>query len=80
LFDSYKVADKRSRNKINRIFTCRQDPEGTTEAEGGFKEEEGAIGAQAVEVVEEGEIKEGPRLELKIDQRSTFFLSISSNR
>ena len=31
-----------------------------------------------VEVVEEGEIKEEPRLELKIDQRSTFFLSISS--
>jgi len=80
-FNSYKVTDKRSCNKINRIFTCRPDLEGTAEAEGRFKEEEEAEEAQAVEVVEEveeGEIMEEPRLELKIDQRSTFFLSISS--
>ena len=85
LFNSYKVTDKQSCKKINTNFTCRPDPEGTAEAEGVFKEEEGAAEAKAVEVievvevVEEGEIKEEPRLELKIDQRSTFFLSISSN-
>jgi len=84
-FNSYKVTNKRSCKNINRIFTCRPDPEGTVEAEGRFKQEEEAEEAQAVEVVEvvevveEGEIKEEPRLELKIDQRSTFFLSISSN-
>jgi len=81
LFNSYKVTGNQSCNKINRIFTCRPDPEGTAEAEG-FKEEEEAEEAQAVEVVEvveEGEVREEPRLELKIDQRSTFFLSISSN-
>jgi len=78
LFNSYKVTDKQSCNKINTIFTCHPDPEGTAEAEGDFKEEEEAEG-KAVEVVEEGEIKEEPRLELKIDQRSTFFPSISSN-
>jgi len=81
LFNSYKVTDKQSCNKINTIFTCRPDPEGTAEAEGGFKEEEEAAEAKAVEVievVEEGEIREEPRLELKIDQ-STFFLSIGSN-
>jgi len=77
-FNSYKVTDKRSCKKTNRTPTCRPDPEGTAEAEGRFKEEEEAEEAQAVEVVEEGEIKEEPRLELKIDQRSTFFLSISS--
>jgi len=80
LFNSYKVTDKQSCNKINRIFPCRPDPEGTAEAEGSLKGEE-AEEAQTVEVVEEveeGEIKEEPRLEWKIDQRSTFFLSISS--
>jgi len=82
LFNSYKVTDKQSCNKINTIFTCRPDPEGTAEAKGGFKEEEEAAEAkavEAVEVVEEGQIKEEPRLELKIDRRTTFFLSISSN-
>jgi len=82
LFNSYKVTDGQSCNKINKVFTCRPDPEGTAEAEGGLKEEEEAEEAKAVEVVEvveEGEIKEEHRLELKIDQRSTFFLSISSN-
>ena len=82
LFNSYKVTDKQSYNKINRIFTCRPDPECTAEAEGVFKEEEEAEEAKAVEVVEvvvEGGIKEGPRLELKIDQRSMFFLPTSSN-
>jgi len=88
LFNSYKVTNKQSCNKIDRIFTCRPDPEGTAEVEGGFKEEEEAQEAQAVEpvevvavvkVVEEGEIKEEPQLELKIDQRSTFFLSMSYN-
>ena len=47
LFNSYKVTDKQSCNKINRIFTCRPDPEATAEAEGGFKEEEEAEEAQA---------------------------------
>jgi len=53
--------------------------------EGGLKEEEEAGEAkaveavEAVEVVEVGEIMEEPLLELKIDQISTFFLSISSN-
>ena len=50
-------------NTINRIFTCRLDPEGTVEAESGSKEAEEAEEAKAVEVVErikEGEIKEEP--------------------
>ena len=50
--------------------------------EGIPKEEEEAEeskAVEAVEVVEVGEIKEEPLLELKIDQISTFFLSISSN-
>ena len=88
MFNSYKVTDRQSCNKINKVFTCRPDPEGTAEAEGVLKEGEEAEEAKAVEavevvevveVVEEGEIKEEPQLELKIDQRSTFFLSISSN-
>ena len=85
LFNSYKVTDQQSCNKINRILTGCPDPGGTEEAERGFKEEEAAEVARAVEVVEvvvevvEGEIKEEPLLELKIDQRSTFFLSISCN-
>jgi len=85
LFNSCKVTDKQSCNKINRIFTCRPDLEDTAEAEGGFKKEEEAEEAQAVDVVEvvevvvEGEIKEAPRLEMKIDQRGTFFLSTGSN-
>ena len=41
------ITDKQSCNKINRIFTCRPDPEATAEAEGGFKEEEEAEEAQA---------------------------------
>jgi len=76
LFNSYKVTDKQSCNKINRIFTCYPDPEGTAEAEGGFKEEEEAEEAQAVdvvEVVEVGELKEEPRLELKIDHKEIRF-------
>jgi len=56
--------------------------------EGGFKEQAESEEAQAVdpvevvkvvEVVEEGDIKEEPQLELQIDQRRRFFLSISSN-
>ena len=58
LFNSYKVTGKQSCHKINRIFTCRPDPEGTAEAEGGFEEEEEAEEAQAVEVVE---VVEGSR-------------------
>ena len=88
MFNSYKVTDKQSCNKIDRIFTCRPDPEGTAEVEGGLKEEGEAEEAQllelvevveVVEVVEEREIKEEPQLELKIDHRGTFFLSISYN-
>jgi len=70
------------------MFTACPDPGGMEEAERGFKEEEEAEEARAVEVVEvvvevvevvEGEIKEEPRLALKINQRSTFLLSTSSN-
>jgi len=52
------------------------------EVEGGLEEEEEAEEAKAVEVaemVEAGEIGGESRLELKIGQRSTFFLSIGSN-
>jgi len=68
LFNSYKVTDKQSCNKINRRFTCILDPEGMAEAEESFKEEEEAEVAQTVEVVEEvekGDIKEEPRLDNK---------------
>jgi len=67
------------------MFTACPDPGGMEEAERGFKEEEEAEEARAVEVVEvvvevvEGEIKEEPRLALKINQRSTFLLSTRSN-
>ena len=85
MFNSNEVTDQQSWNKIDRIFTCRPDPEDTAEVEGGFKKQAESEKAQAVdpvevvEVVEEGDIKEEPQLELKIDQRRMFFLSISSN-
>ena len=68
LFNSYKVTNKQSCNKINRRFTCIPDREGMAEAEESFKEEEEAEVAQTVEVVEEvekGYIKEEPRLDKK---------------
>ncbi|CUS09467.1 unnamed protein product [Tuber aestivum] len=61
----------KGRRVAARIFTCRPDPEGMTEVEGGLNEEEEAKEVEAVEAVEEGEPKEEPRLELGIDQRST---------
>jgi len=52
LFNSCKVTDKQSCNKINRVFTCRPDLESTAEAEGGFKKEQEAEEEQAADVVE----------------------------
>ena len=60
--NSYKATDKQSLNKIDRIFTCRRDPEGTAEVEGGFKEEEEAEEARAVEAVEAVEVVEAVEL------------------
>jgi len=58
LFNPYEVTDKQSCNKIDRIFTCRPDPEDMAEVEGGFKEEAEAEEAQAVDPVEVVEVVE----------------------
>ena len=44
-----------------------------------MEEEEEAEAAEVVEIAEAGEVGGESRLELKIGQRSTFFLSIGSN-